>query len=253
MVPHPLESIDPQRDLELFDSEMLLADLITVENRLATIEERLQKGARGAERQALEADTVLFNHLREALEAERPLRDIDLKEDEQERLRGFGLLTLKPVLVLINTDEDTTIDVSAIDYKHANSGVMTLRGQLEMEISQLPPEEVEIFLEEFEIEDVALSRVIRRSYELVGLLSFFTVSKEEVRAWTLPQGGTALDAAATIHTDLARGFIRAEVIAYEKLLDYGDLSAARQAGELRLEGKDYVVKDGEVVHVRFSI
>ncbi len=253
LAPHPLESIDPQRDLELFDSEMLLADLITVENRLATIEERLQKGARGTERQALEADTVLFSRLQEALEAEHPLRDIDLTEDEQERLRGFGLLTLKPVLVLLNTDEDTPVDVSAIEYKHANTAIMTLRGQLEMEISQLPPEEVEVFLKEFEIEDVALNRVIRQSYELVGLISFFTVSEEEVRAWTLLQGGTALDAAATIHTDLARGFIRAEVIVYEKLLDYGDLSAARREGELRLEGKDYVVKDGEIVHVRFSI
>jgi hypothetical protein len=122
-----------------------------------------------------------------------------------------------------------------------------------MEISQLPPDEAEMFMEEFEIEDLALNRVIQRSYALLGLISFFTVSEDEVRAWNLSKGSTALDAAATVHTDMARGFIRAEVVRHDALLEAGSLGEARQTGDLHVEGKDYIVKDGDVIHIRFSI
>jgi len=252
-VPHPLGHVDPQRDLDTFNGELILADLITVENRLINIEERLQKGARGKERKALEDERALFQQLRDTLETDRPLRDLDLTEDETETVSGFGLLTLKPMLILLNTGEDRIPPKELVTYNHQQTAVTCLRGQLEMEISQLPSDEAEMFMEEFEIADLALNRVIQASYALLGLISFFTVSEAEVRAWTLPEGGTALDAAATVHTDMARGFIRAEVIPYADLLEDGSLSAARQTGTLHVEGKDYVVKDGDVVHIRFSI
>ena len=252
-VPHPLGHVDPQRDLDTFNGELILADLITVENRLISIEERLQKGARGKERKALEDERALFQQLRDTLETDRPLRDLDLTEDETETISGFGLLTLKPMLILLNTGEDRIPAKELVTYNHQQTAVTCLRGQLEMEISHLPSDEAEMFMEEFEIEDLALNRVIQASYALLGLISFFTVSEAEVRAWTLPEGGTALDAAATVHTDMARGFIRAEVIPYADLLEAGSLSTARQTGTLHVEGKDYVVKDGDVIHIRFSI
>lgn len=252
-VPHPLGHVDPQRDLDNFHSELILADLITVENRLMAIAERLQKGARGKERQALEAECELFKGLRDTLETDQPLRDLDLKEDERELLSGFGLLSIKPILMLLNTGEDPVPANELITHEYRHTAIMSLRGQLEMEISQLPPDEAELFMEEFGIEELALSRVIQESYALLGLISFFTVSEAEVRAWNLKRGSTALDAAATVHTDMARGFIRAEVIPYEGLLEAGSLSNARQTGMLHIEGKDYIVEDGDVIYIRFSI
>jgi hypothetical protein len=252
-VPHPLGHVDPQRDLDTFNSELILADLITVENRLMNIEERLQKGARGKERKALEDERALFQQLRDTLETDRPLRDMDLTEDEEETVSGFGLLTLKPMLILLNTGEEPIPPKELVTYEHQRTAVICLRGQLEMEISQLPPDEAEMFMEEFEIEDLALNRVIQRSYALLGLISFFTVSEDEVRAWNLSKGSTALDAAATVHTDMARGFIRAEVVRHDALLEAGSLGEARQTGDLHVEGKDYIVKDGDVIHIRFSI
>lgn len=252
-VPHPLESVDPQRDLDLLHTEMLLVDLITVENRLLRIDEGLQKGARGAERQLLQDEWQLFERLKEALEAEQPLRDLDLTADEYEILRGFGLLTLKPTLVLLNAGEEPVRAGEILHYDHQKTVLLSLRGKLEMEIAQLPPEDAEIFMEEYNIEESALTRVIQTSYNLLNLISFFTGNEDEVRAWTLRRGGTALDAAGTIHTDLARGFIRAEVINFETLMEVGTLAKARKAGLLRLEGKDYVVQDGDLIYVRFSI
>ncbi len=253
LVPHPLGHVDPQRDLDTFNSELILADLITVENRLSTIAERLQKGARGKERQALEDERALFQRLRDTLETDQPLRDLDLTEDEVETVSGFGLLTLKPMLILLNTGEDSIPPEELVTCEHQHTATTSLRGQLEMEISQLSPDEAEMFMEEFEIEDLALNRVIQESYALLGLISFYTVSEAEVRAWNLKKGQTALNAAATVHTDMARGFIRAEIIPYNALLEAGGLSAARQTGTLQVEGKDYLVEDGDVIHIRFSI
>ncbi|MGC9397664.1 MAG: redox-regulated ATPase YchF [Anaerolineae bacterium] len=252
-VPHPLGHVDPQRDLEVFNGELILADLITVENRLSTIAERLQKGARGKERQALEEEHALFVRLRNTLETEQPLRDLELSEAERELLGGFGLLTLKPMLILLNTGEDLIPPEELVVADHRRTSVVSLCGQLEMEMSRLPPAEAEFFREEFGIEELARRRLIRESYALLGLISFFTVSKAEVRAWTLKKGSTALDAAATVHTDMARGFVRAEIVTWDALLEAGNLNAARQSGTLHVEGKEYVVKDGDVIHIRFSI
>ncbi|HEY89469.1 MAG TPA: redox-regulated ATPase YchF [Thermoflexia bacterium] len=252
-VPHPLGNVDPQRDLTLLHNEMLLADLLTVEKRLTNIAAQLQKGAQRSARPALLAEQELFQQLRTTLEEERPLRSLELGAHERETIAGYGLLSLKPVLVLLNTGDDVIPPAELVTYNYPQTRLMSLRGQLELEISQLPEDEVELFMEEFEISEPVRQRVIRRSYELIGLISFFTVGADEVRAWNLKRGESALDAAATIHTDLARGFIRAEVLPYQELLAIGNLNAARQEGLLQLEGKDYIVQDGEIVHIRFSI
>lgn len=252
-VPHILESVDPARDLENLDTEFLLADMLTVENRLERIQERLSKGAKGEERQALQHSQALFARLEAILGEGRPLRDADLAQEEQITLSGYGLLTLKPVLVLLNTGDDIVDPADVIAYEHQDSVALALQGQLEMELSQLTPEEAKVFMTEFDIQALALDRVIQASYQLIGLHSFFTVGEEEVRAWNLPVGGTALDAAGTIHTDLARGFIRAEVVAHETLIEAGGMTDARKAGQVHLEGKDYVVQDGDIVHIRFSV
>jgi hypothetical protein len=147
---------------------------------------------------------------------------------------------------------DTYID-NPSDYKSPNTTIMPIQGKLEMEIAQLSPDDAQIFMEEFNIEELSLNKVIRSSYQLLDLISFFTVNDDELRAWTVQQGATALEAAGTIHTDLARGFIRAEVIAYKDLNEFGSMAAARKAGKVSLEGKDYIVQDGDLIQVRFSV
>jgi GTP-binding protein YchF len=251
-IPHILGSVDPTRDLENLDSEFLLADMMTAETRLERIKERLSKGAKAEERQHLREDTELFERILDILSSSTPLRDVEFSDEEYKHLSGYSLLTLKPVLVLLNTGEGNT-DTYEIVYDHRKSATLSLQAQLEMEISQLPEEEVPIFMEEFGIAERAIERVIQASYKLVDLHSFFTVGEDEVKAWTLPAGGTALDAAGTIHSDLARGFIRAEVIPYPLLMEAGDMVAARKAGKVQIEGKTYIVQDGDIVHIRFSI
>ncbi|HNT74537.1 MAG TPA: DUF933 domain-containing protein [Anaerolineae bacterium] len=251
--PHLLGSVNPQRDLDTLDGEFILADMMTVENRLQRIAEGLHKGARGPERQALQDSQALFERLRDALNAGTPLRDLGLTLEEKIGLRGYSLLSLKPVLVLLNTGETPLQPEKVLSYAHADSVVLALQGKLEMEISQLEPDEAQMFMEEFAIRELAASRVIQASYQLVNLQSFFTVGEDEVRAWNVPVGATALEAAAAIHSDLARGFIRAEVIAYHDLIEAGNMAAARKAGKLQLEGKEYIVKDGDIVHIRFSV
>ncbi len=253
LVPHLSGSVDPQRDVETLDSEFLLADMVTVENRLARIEEGLHKGARGDERKALLENQELFHRLQAALNAEIPLRDLDLTAEEVTDLRGFSLLTLKPVLVLLNAGENLIDPDKALVYNHNHSTVLAMQGKLEMEISQLDQDEAADFMEEFGITELARTRVIQASYKLVGLQSFFTVGEDEVRAWNVRVGAHAQEAAGVIHTDLARGFIRAEVISYADHIAEGSMVAARKAGKVHLEGKDYIVQDGDIIHVRFSI
>jgi len=252
-VPHVFGSVDPQRDLEHLESEFLLADLIAAETQVERITERLRKGARGEDRERLEEDLLTFQQLRQELDAGRPLRDLELDPGTKARLRGFGFLTIKPVLVVLNTDDDPSFTPAGIHFAHRSSAVLALKGQLEMELRELPPDEVSAFMDEYGIRELALPRVIQLSYQLLGLHSFFTVGEDEVRAWTLPVGGTALDAAAAIHSDLARGFIRAEVVAFDDLTAAGSMTAARRMGKVHLEGKSYIIKDGDVVHIRFSV
>jgi hypothetical protein len=175
---------------------------------------------------------------------------LELSIEERKALGGFGLLSIKPVLVLVNLGEGQ--DLPAMDVDDEIS-VLGLQGELEMEIAQLPDDEMSEFLNEYGLEEPGRQRVLRSSYDVLNLQSFFTVGEDEVRAWKLAKGATALEAAGTVHSDMARGFIRAEVIFWERLIALGGLSEARAQGELRLEGKDYRVQDGEVVHIRFNI
>jgi hypothetical protein len=252
-VSHPLGSIHPQRDLEVLEQEMILLDLLAVQGRQERIAESIKRAKKGEERQALEAEQALFERMQAALEAETPLRDMDYSEEEANSLRGFGFLTLKPVLVLVNSGEERVPPERFITYHHRDTVVMSLQGKLEMEIAQLDLDEATVFMEEFDIAEPALSRMIRASYDLVGLQSFFTVGEDEVRAWTVRKGAAAVEAAGAIHSDLARGFIRAEVVAYGDLMAAGGMAEAKKAAALRLEGKEYLVKDGDILHVRFSV
>lgn len=248
-VPHPLGSVDPLRDLQAMDGEFLLNDLITVERKLQRLAEERKKGAR--DKQTLEREQALFEKLHAALSEEKPLRDVPLSAEEHKMLSGFGLLSLKPVLVLFNLGEGQ--QPPEIDYPHQHSQVMAMQGKLEMEIAQLPPDDAALFMAEYGIQELALSRVIRASYELLGLISFFTVGEDEVRAWTVRRGAKAPEAAGVIHSDMEKGFIRAEVVSYEDLVAAGSLAEARAQGKLRLEGKDYEVQDGDILHIRFNV
>ncbi|RPI33480.1 MAG: redox-regulated ATPase YchF [Chloroflexota bacterium] len=249
-VPHPSGSIDARRDIDSMDSELLINDMIAVERKMERLNDERRKGG-GRDKAIVEKEIVLFERLQRALSQEIPLRSIDISAEEEKILSGFGLLTRKPILAILNLSEGQT--PPAIEYNHPFSGVVALQGQLEMDIAQLPPDEADVFLQEYGIEEPGLNRVIRKSYDLLGLQSFFTVGPDEVRAWTVNRGSTAFEAAGAIHSDLQRGFIRAEVIPWDELLDLGGLSEARAKGKLRLEGKEYIVKDGEIVHIRFNI
>lgn len=249
-VPHPTGSVNPLRDIATMDAELLLNDMIAVERKLERLAEELKKGG-GRERAVIEREKVLFERFREALSHEMPLREIALSIEEEKTLAGFGFLTRKPMLVLLNLHEGQ--DLPPVEYSHPHCDLVALQGKLEMEIAQLDPGDVEAFMEEYGILELGLARVIGVSYKLLGLISFFTVGADEVRAWTLQRGSTAYEAAGEIHTDLQKGFIRAEVISFDELSALGGLSEAKAKGRLRLEGKDYVVQDGEVVHIRFNV
>jgi GTP-binding protein YchF len=249
-VPHPLGSINPERDISSMDSELLLNDMIAVERKLERLAEERKKGG-GRERAVIEREVALFERFKEALGQEVPLREVDLTGEEEKTLSGFGFLTRKPMLVLLNLSEGQ--EMPAVEYPHTHSNLAALQGKLEMEIAQLAQEDAEMFMAEYGISELGLARVIRLSYDLLGLISFFTVGEDEVRAWTLHRGLTAYDAAGEIHSDLQKGFIRAEVIPYDELISLGGLNEAKAKGRLRLEGKEYLVRDGEIVHIRFNV
>jgi GTP-binding protein YchF len=254
LVPHPDGSIDAARDLAALDTEFLLTDLGTVERRMERLQESLKKGV-AKDRAAAEAEVALFQQLDDTLSAGHPLRSLDLTEEQLKGLRGYGLLTLKPKVVIVNIGDEQA-EVS-LDYHHPHTVVTNLRGKLEMELAQFSAsgdeESLALFMEEYGVEELSLDRLIRLSYDLMGLHSFFTVGEDEVRAWTLKRGATAVDAAAAIHTDLAKGFIRAEVVHYDELVALGGLPQARSAGKLRQEGRSYVVQDGDIINIKFNL
>ncbi|MFO3796115.1 MAG: redox-regulated ATPase YchF [Anaerolineales bacterium] len=245
-VPHPAGSVNPERDVESMLGELLLNDLVMVERKLERLVEERRKG--GTDKALNERQTALFTRLHQALEAGTPLRALELSPEEQRELSSFGLLTRKPILTVFNLGEGQAPPELKLD--HPSLG---LQGKLEMELAQLPPEDAALFMAEYGIQELGLARVIRLSYEVLQLQSFFTVGEDEVRAWTVRRGATAMEAAGVIHTDLQRGFVRAEVVAYEDLIALGSLAEARAKGKLRLEGKDYLVKDGDIIHIRFNI
>lgn len=253
-VPHADGSVDAVRDLRAIDGEFLLLDLIAVENRLARLDEERKKG-KVENKQQMAAETALLERLHAQLETEQPLRDLDLTPEEIKSLRGYGFLTLKPVLVIFNLGESGSDPSAGVDYPHQQATVVALRGKLEAEIAQLDdPGDVAMFLGEYGIDKPSRERLLQISYDLLGIHSFFTYGEDEVRAWPLRKGGTAVEAAGTIHTDLARGFIRAEVFAYDDFVAAGgSVNEVKAHGKMRLEGKDYVVKDGDMIVIRFNI
>jgi hypothetical protein len=231
----------------------MLLDMVIVEYRLERLAAEWAK-ARGDGRQRSEAETALMDRLRLHLDNERPLRELDgVTAAERKVVGGYGLLSLKPMLVLTNLPDDAP-EPSADPLPPARGRVCAaVRGRVEAEIAQLEPDERRLFLDAYGIEETGAARVIQLAYALLGLCSFFTVGEDEVRAWTVRVGGSAVEAAAAIHTDLAKGFIRAEVTSYEELVRLGGPKAARAAGRQRLEGRDYVVKDGDVLTIRSGI
>lgn len=247
--PHPAGSIDPERDIRTLESEFLLHDMLMVERRLERLAEEHQKG--GRDRVIVDREIALFERIAAALDDGTPLREHEIKPEEKDALSGYGLLSVKPVLIVVNQAEGQ--DVLKIEGHSDRVRVMQLYGKLEMEIAQLTAEEAQEFLAEYGIQESGRKGIVRASFDLLDLLTFFTVNEREARAWTLERGRSVLDAAGAIHSDMARGFIRAEVIACETLIELGGLAPARAEGKLRLEGKEYIVADGDLIYIRFNV
>jgi GTP-binding protein YchF len=256
-VPHSEGNIDPARDVDLMETEFLLADQIVVEKRIEKLEQQIQKTHKDEEKREL----ATLRRCMEALEAETPLRNLDLDEQEAKTIRGYTFLSQKPLLVVVNADEADSgkLDLGAAAFGldglagRPRTAVVALSARIESEIAQLDDADAASFREDLGIHEPALARMIRASYGLLGRMSFFTVGDDECRAWTVPSGISAHKAAGTIHSDIERGFIRAELVAYDALVEAGSWSAARERGTLRLEGKDYVMNDGDVVNFRFNV
>lgn len=237
---------DPLRDLESMEAELVLADMAIVEKRL----ERMKK-EKGSDREREALDACMAH-----MEAERPLRTLDLLPDQWELLKGYRFLSQKPLLVVVNTPEsDPDLPTPALDERLRGSGITPLRlcAAMEAEIADLPPEEQAAFLADLGVTASARDRFIQSAYASLNLISFLTAGKDECRAWTIERNTRAQDAAGKIHSDIARGFIRAEVIAFEDFKKYGDEQKAKAAGRYRLEGKDYLVADGDIINFRFNV
>jgi len=261
-VPHPSGSVDSARDAQAMEDELLLADLGVAERRL----ERLDKDLKKARTPDLERERDVITTCKNALEQGTALRALDMKGDDLKRLRGFQFLSAKPLLVVINIDE------SQISGGHASAGIdraadaagltpflsraatasVAVCAKIELEIAQLDAADASAFLADLGLGESGLDRVIRASYDLLGYISFFTVGEDECRAWSIPRQTPAQIAAAEIHSDIARGFIRAEVVSYDHLIARGTMAACRDHGEVRLEGKEYVVQDGDIINFRFA-
>lgn len=251
--PHPLGTIDPLRDFNIVNHELLLADMALVETRLTRI--KTASKIKGPDKEQLPVLEKCLHHLLE----EKPMSILQLEEDERQLLQGLVFFTDKPQLLVVNLSEEDMGKnppwLSTLETASTEKGwrLVKLSALIEKEISQLPPEEQLAFIEELNIPEPGTALVAREAYSLLGLISFFTVGSDEVRAWALKNGGTALDAARTIHSDLARGFIRADVMSYQDLKELGSEAAVKEKGLAQLVGKDYLVKDGDIVHIRFNV
>ncbi|MBD3897320.1 redox-regulated ATPase YchF [Halomonas sp. ML-15] len=250
---HVANQVDPRNDIETINLELALADLDTVERAI----QRLVKIAKGGDKDAIATKAILERiqpHLAEGL----PLRSVGLDDDDKKQLKSFGFLTLKPTMYIANVNEDgfeanPYLDVVREIAAEENAVVVPVCNQIEAEIAELDDEERAMFLDEMGMDEPGLDRVIRAGYALLDLQTYFTAGVKEVRAWTVKVGATAPEAAGVIHTDFQKGFIRAEVIGYDDYVELGGEQGAKDAGKWRLEGKEYVVKDGDVIHFRFNV
>jgi hypothetical protein len=257
-VPHPTGSVDPARDAQAMEDELILADLGVVERRLERLEKDLKKN-RTAD---LERERDVLLQCKTTLEEGRPLRALDLKGDDLKRLRGYQFLSAKPLLIVINLDEsqlgDGGIEGAAAAtglapfLSRAATAAVAVCAKIELEIGQLDAADAAAFLADLGLAESGLNRVIRASYDLLGYISFLTAGEDECRAWSIPRNTPAQLAAGEIHSDIQRGFIRAEVVSYDHLMARGSMAACKDHGEVRLEGKEYIVQDGDIINFRFA-
>jgi GTP-binding protein YchF len=251
---------DPCGDFEEFSLELQLADLGQIDKRIDRLDKELRLGSKGTpqERAAKERELAVLQQLKPVLEAGRPARSVELGRDELKAIASFGFLTLKPTLVVVNLADDQNgepivAQLQALVHDLPRTAVLGLPAKLEMELGELSPEEAAEFIEAMGVGASQLGEVIRTSYALADLISFFTAGEDECRAWTIRNGTPAQEAAGEIHSDLARGFIRAEVIRWDQLLEAGSEANAKKRGWVRQEGKSYIVQDGDVIHVLFNV
>ncbi len=255
-ITHVSGRVNPIDDIETINLELILADMETVEKRI----ERVGKLAKQKDKEAV-AEFEVLSLLKEAFEAEKPARAVEFTDEQQKIVKGLHLLTIKPVLYVANVDEDEVADASDNEYVKQvrefaageKAEVIVICAKIESEIAELEGEEKQMFLEELGIEESGLDQLIRASYNLLGLATYFTAGVQEVRAWTFRKGMKAPQCAGIIHSDFERGFIRAEIVSYDDLMAAGSMTAAKEAGKVRLEGKEYEVKDGDIIHFRFNV
>ena len=258
-VPHPDGSVDPDRDVEALELELTFADLALIERRLGRLDTE-RRSAKASERAPLERDHALLLTLQAGLEEGRAIRELELTEEQRRLLVQYQFVTRRPVLLVVNVGENALPRSAAIEAefeaRHGGPGVAAVAvcAKLEAELATLEPDEAAEFRRELGLgEGSPLDRAVQRAHELLGLHSFITVAGEECRAWTLERGATAVEAAGKVHTDMERGFIRAEVARWDELVDAGSLAALRTQGKLRTEGKAYVVEDGDVLNILFNV
>ncbi len=255
-ITHVSGKVDPIDDIETINLELILADLESVEKRLA----RVGKMAKQKDKDAV-FEAEILEMLKEAFEADKPARTVEFTEEQMKVVKQLHLLTIKPVLYVANVGEEDVADPSSNEYvqkvrefaEKDNAEVIVVCAKIEEEIAELEGEEKEMFLSELGIQESGLDQLIRAAYHLLGLATYFTAGVQEVRAWTFRKGMKAPQCAGVIHSDFERGFIRAETVAYEDLLAGGTMTAAKEAGKVRLEGKEYEVKDGDIIHFRFNV
>lgn len=249
---------DPWRDVDDLDLEFTVADLSVIEKRLEKLKTQGRHGSQ-AERELAQREEELLARIEPHLSEGKPIRSFGLTDDEEFLLRGYRFLTQKPVLVVLNIDEDRLGEAATLEedgrarYAQPHSDVAALAGKIEAEIGELPDEDARLFMDDLGIAEPSRGRVIRLTYDLLGLFSFYTAGDDECRAWTIRRGAPAVEAAGTIHSDLARGFIRAEVITVDDLLDAGSMVEARKRGTLRQEGKAYEVRQDDVLQILFNV
>lgn len=257
--PHPLESIDPDRDIQALDLELMLADLGVIERRLDRLKAESRSVA-AANRGAIEREQALLTRLKEALEQEKPASSVGINAEEKASLGGFNLLTLKPMLIVLNISESdlpraAEIEAEAkVKYAGLDRGVAAISVKAEADVAELPPEDAAEFRKDMELPEItAAERVLQEVVSLLGLITFYTAGPQDTRAWSIPAGTIAQKAAGRIHSDIERGFIRAEVMTWTDLLEAGSHVEAKKKGLLRVEGKTYEMRDGDVINVLFNV
>jgi hypothetical protein len=255
-VPHEHGSVDPTRDFEDVETELILSDLVVVEKRL----DRVDKDRKKTRNPDLDKEYELLIRCKEALEANTPLRNLEFDAEDEKRIRGFQFLSQKPMLLVLNLGEEDAARLHEVEEKYrsgplagkANTAVTAVCGKIEAELAELPAAEAKEYLLSYGLKESGLQRIIEATYRLLGTMSFLTAGDTEVRAWTIPINSTAVKAAGAIHSDFEKKFIRAEVVNWKNLIDLGGYPGVREKGLLRLEGKEYIVKDGDVLVIRHS-